>query len=222
MLVEQRRELSVHLVEVTDGMLVEDHDVGTQPLEPPVLLSLGYLADQRSEVPRAQLGGAHLRPRFRPRAERPAPPRHHERGRSALRAAGVARPVRRSLAPRGPGPPGPERARPGRPLAARHLGGPPHPARAGGGGGRPAARPGGPAGSGVLEAQGSACRRRHPERASRRLSRRDARPTHGARRQRPVEGVEPPARRGIPAPRRPHGRCRARSARGRGAGRAPR
>ena len=45
----------------------------------------------------------------------------------------------------GPGDPGPQRARPGGPLAARHLGRPPHPARAGGGGGRPAARPGGPA-----------------------------------------------------------------------------
>ena len=44
----------------------------------------------------------------------------------------------------------------------------------------------------------------------------------GAARQRSVAGVEPPARRGLPAARRPHGRSRARPARGRGAGRAQR
>ena len=130
----------------------------------------------------------------------------------ALRAAGLARAVRRSLAPRGPRDPGPQRARPGGPLAARHLGRPPHPARAGGGGGRPAARPGGPARPGVLEAQGAAGRRRDPERAPRRLPRRDARPADGAPRQRSVAGVEPPARRGLPAARataweRPSGSC---------------
>ena len=130
----------------------------------------------RPEVPRAELGGADLRPRLRPRAERAAAPRHLERGRPALRAAGVARAVRRSLAARGPGDPGPQRARPGRALAARHLGRPPHPARAGGRGGRPAAGPRGPAGPGVLAAQGAARRRRDPERAPRQLPRRDARP----------------------------------------------
>ena len=44
----------------------------------------------------------------------------------------------------------------------------------------------------------------------------------GAARQRSVAGVEPPARRGLPAARRPHGRSRARPARRRGAGRAQR
>ncbi len=176
----------------------------------------------RAEVPRAGLGGTDLRPRPGARAERAAAPRHHERGRPAVRAAGVARAVRRSLAARGPGDPGPQRARPGRPLASRHLGRPPAPPRAGGRGGRSAARPRGPPGPGVLEAQGAACRRRDPERAPRRLSRRDARPADGAPRQRPVAGVEPPARRALPAPRRPHGRSRAGAARLRGAGRAQR
>ena len=44
----------------------------------------------------------------------------------------------------------------------------------------------------------------------------------GAPRQRPVAGVEPPARRGLPAARRPHGRGRARPARGGRARRAER
>ncbi len=75
-----------------------------------------------AEVPRAELGGADLRARLRARAQRAAPPRHHERGRAALRAAGVARALRRPLAARGPGESSQERARPGRPLAPRHLG----------------------------------------------------------------------------------------------------
>ena len=176
----------------------------------------------RPEVPRAELGGTHLRPRFRPRAERASAPRHHERGRPALRAPGLARAVRGSVAARGPGDPGPQRARPGGALAVRHLRGPPHPARAGGPGRRPAPRAGGPAGPGVLEAQGAERRRRDPERAPRQLPRRDARPADGPRRQRSVEGVEPPARRGLPIARRPHGRSRARPARVRRAGGAPR
>ncbi len=122
----------------------------------------------------------------------------------------------------GPERPRPERARPGRTVAARHLGGSSHPARARGGGGRPAARPGGAAGAGVLAAQGAAGRRRDPERARRRLSRRDAGAAHGTPRQRSVEGVEPPARRSLPAARGPHGGGRARPARGRGASRAER
>ena len=47
-------------------------------------------------------------------------------------------------------------------------------------------------------------------------------PAHGAPRQRPVADVEAPARRGLPAARRPHGRSRARPARGRGARRPER
>ena len=87
---------------------------------------------------------------------------------------------------------------------------------------RPAARAPGAAGPGVLAAQGTARRRRDPERASRELPRRDARPAHGARRQRPVAGVEAQARRCLSPARRPHGRGRARAARGGGARRAER
>ncbi len=58
-------------------------------------------AGARAEVPRAELGGAHLRPRLCTRAERAPAPRHHERGSAPLRAAGVARAVRRPLAARG-------------------------------------------------------------------------------------------------------------------------
>ena len=48
--VEEGRELRVHLVEIAHGVLVEDHDVGAQPLEPPVLLRLQDLAHQRQVV----------------------------------------------------------------------------------------------------------------------------------------------------------------------------
>mgnify|MGYP003694248885 CR=1 FL=1 len=42
--VEERRELRVHLVEVADRMLVEDDDVRGQPFQAPVLLRLQHLA----------------------------------------------------------------------------------------------------------------------------------------------------------------------------------
>ena len=48
--VEEGRERRVHLVEVAHRVLVEDHDVGAQPLEPPVLLRLQDLAHERQVV----------------------------------------------------------------------------------------------------------------------------------------------------------------------------
>jgi hypothetical protein len=45
--VEEGGELRVHLVHVADWMLVQDHDVRAQALEPPVLLRLQDLAHQR-------------------------------------------------------------------------------------------------------------------------------------------------------------------------------
>jgi hypothetical protein len=48
--VEKRRELAVHLVEIADGVLVEDDHVGAEPLEPPVLLGPQDLAHQRKVV----------------------------------------------------------------------------------------------------------------------------------------------------------------------------
>ena len=48
--VEERRELRVHLVEVAERMLVEDHDIGAQALEPPVLLRLQHLPHERHVV----------------------------------------------------------------------------------------------------------------------------------------------------------------------------
>ena len=117
------------------------------------------------QVPRPQRRRPHLRPGLRPRAERPAAPRHLQRGGPALRAPGLARALRRRLAAREPGAAGAQRARPGRPLAARHLRRPAHPARARGGGGRPAAGAPGPAGAGVLAAQGPERGRGDPQRA---------------------------------------------------------
>ena len=49
-IVESRGELRVHLVQIADGVLVENHDVGGQTLEPPVLLRLEDLACQRNVV----------------------------------------------------------------------------------------------------------------------------------------------------------------------------
>ena len=115
-----------------------------------------------------------------------------------------------------------QHARPGRALAARHLGRPPHPPGARRRGERPAAGAPGPAGAGVLAAQGPERGRRDPQRAPRELPRRDARPARGAPRQRAVEDVEAPARRGVPAARRPHDRGRAHPARERGARRPER
>ena len=54
----------------------------------------------RAEVPRPERRVAHLRARLHARAERPAPSRHLERRGAAVRAAGVARAVRRRLAAR--------------------------------------------------------------------------------------------------------------------------
>ena len=42
--------MRVHLVEVAHGVLVQDHDVRGEPLEPPVLLRLQDLAHQRHVV----------------------------------------------------------------------------------------------------------------------------------------------------------------------------
>ena len=56
----------------------------------------------RPALPRAERHGADLRPGLRARAERPAPPRHLERGGAALRAPGLAGAVRRRIAPRAP------------------------------------------------------------------------------------------------------------------------
>ena len=78
----------------------------------------------------------------------------------------------------------------------------------------------------VLQAQeywrlkGLQRRRRDPQRAPDRLSRRDARAAHGPPRQRTLEDVEAPAGRGVPPPRRPHAAGRARPAR-RGGPRGP-
>ena len=48
--VEKGGERRVHLVEIAHRVLVEDHDVGAQPLEAPVFLSLEDLAHERQVV----------------------------------------------------------------------------------------------------------------------------------------------------------------------------
>src|SRR3954464_1961472 len=45
--VENRRQLTVDLVEIARGILVEDDDIGAEPFEPPVLLCLQDLTDER-------------------------------------------------------------------------------------------------------------------------------------------------------------------------------
>ena len=46
-LLHELRQQVLHLVEVVGGMLVEDHDVGAQPLDAPVLLRLQQLPHER-------------------------------------------------------------------------------------------------------------------------------------------------------------------------------
>jgi hypothetical protein len=48
--VDECRELAVHLVQVARRVLVQDHDVRAQSLEPPVLLGLQHLAHERQVV----------------------------------------------------------------------------------------------------------------------------------------------------------------------------
>jgi hypothetical protein len=118
---------------------------------------------------------------------------------------------------------GPQRVSgPGGPLAACDLRRPADPPRAGRRRERPPARAPGAPGAGVLAAQGPQRRRRHPQRAPGRLLRRDARADHGAARHRPVEGLEAPSGRSLPAARRPRARSRAHPPRDRGARRAER
>ncbi len=52
--VEQARELHVHLVEIADGDLVEDHDIRRESLQPPVLLRLQDLAHEVRALARQQ------------------------------------------------------------------------------------------------------------------------------------------------------------------------
>ena len=158
---------------------------------------------------------AHLRARVHARAERPAPSRHLERRGAAVRAAGVARAVRRRLAAR--------RRRDD--LAPNELG------QAGlwphgisgdlpillvrvVGRRRRRARAPGAAGAGILAPEGAERRRRHPQRASVELSGRDARAADGAARQRAVADVEAPVRRRVPAARRSDRQGGAHAARG--------
>ena len=54
--VEQGGQRAVGLVEVARGVLVQDHHVGLQPLQSPVLLRLQDLARQRQAVPRDHPG----------------------------------------------------------------------------------------------------------------------------------------------------------------------
>ena len=81
--------------------------------------------------------------------------------------------------------------------------------------GRPAARAPGAAGAGVLAPQGPERRRRDPQRAPGQLPRRDARRSSTALLDDgPVGALAAPARRRLPAARRPHAGGRARPARG--------
>ena len=168
-----------------------------------------------AEVPRPERRRAHLRARVDPRAERAAPSRHLGR-RGACCSSGWRR---------GCSAPTARCARPPTTIAANELGQPglwPHgdlrrsadPARA-----RRRRRRRG-AGAQVLQAQeywrlkGLQRRRRHPQRASGQLPRRDARAAHRPARQRAVAHVEAPARRRLPAARRSDGPGRAHAARG--------
>ena len=154
----------------------------------------GHGPGARAEVPRAERGGAHVRARLHARAERPAPSGHLERRGAAVRAAGVARAVRRRLAPRRARRRSPPTCSAGRALAARHLRRSPDPARARRRRRRRGAGAPGAAGAGVLAPEGPERRRRHRQRGSVELSRRDARAAHGAARQRAVADVEAPIR----------------------------
>ena len=75
----------------------------------------------RPEVPRPERGLTHLRARLHARAERPAPSGHFERRGAAVRTSRVAGALRRRLAAGEPGHDRVERARSGRPVAARHF-----------------------------------------------------------------------------------------------------
>ena len=91
-------------------------------------------------------------------------------------------------------------------LGARHLGRPAHPPRARGRGGRHPAGAPGAAGAGILAAEGAERGRRHPQRAPGELPRRDARAARRGPRHRTVGRLEAPARRRLPAARRPDDR----------------
>jgi cyclic beta-1,2-glucan synthetase len=162
-------------------------------------------------------GGAHLRAGLHPGPEHAPAHGHHERRGPALRTPRLEGALHRRLAPRRTGLHGGARAGPARALGARHLGRPAHPPRARGRRGRhPAGAPGAP-GPGVLAAQGAERGRRHPQRAPGELPRRDARAARRGPRHRTVGCLEAPARRGLPAARRPDGRGGAPAARQRGA-----
>ena len=109
-----------------------------------------------------------------------------ERRGAAVRAAGIARALRRRLAARAPPTCWPPTSSASRPVAARHLRRSADPARARRRRRRPGARAAGAAGAGVLAPEGAERRRRHPQRASGQLSGRDARAAHRAARRRAV------------------------------------
>ena len=157
----------------------------------------------------------HLRAGLHPGAEHAAAHGHLQRRGPALRAPRLARAVHRRLAARRR-----RRSCRGTCWASRASGRtaspgdlPDPPGARGRGGRHPAGAPGA-AGPGVLAAQGTERRRRDPERASGELPRRDARAARGAARHRAVGRLEAPARRRVPAARRPHERGRARSCSG--------
>ncbi len=104
-----------------------------------------------------------------------ASPRDLERSGAPVRSPGLARALPRRLVARRAGAARRQHARAVRPLGARHLGRPADPARLGAGRRRPAAGAQRAAGPGVLAAQGPSRRRRHPQRAPRRLPGPDAR-----------------------------------------------
>ena len=156
----------------------------------------------RPEVPRPRrrradlLLGLHAQPGAAP------PPRGHGGRGRALRSPRLARLLLRHDAPGERRAPRPERARAVGPLGARDFRRPPHRPRPGEGAGRPRPREPGPAGAGAVAPQGAPGRRRHPERASGRLSRRDAGGADARRRGRPLRRVEGAQRRHLPPARR--------------------
>ena len=157
------------------------------------------------EVRGLGVGIAHVRVGGHPDADAVAPSRDRDRRGAVVRTARVLGAMDGWHAARVARDAGRQCARAGRPVGAWHLGRPAGPVGADRLGHRCHARASGAARAGVLAAQGSERRRRHPERARGRLHRRDAYAVAGHPRAGPVGRVAATCGWRVPAARRWHG-----------------
>lgn len=156
------------------------------------------------EVRRSGGGHPHVRARQHADADAPAPPGHLDGRGAVVRAPRLARPVDRRRAARPGRGAGGQCAGPVGAVVARRLGRPADPGRLRCARGRHRAGAPGAARAGVLAAEGPERRCRDPQRSPGQLPGRDARAVAGRAREGPVGGVEAPARRRVPVPRRWH------------------